>query len=208
MPLEFLRFAPTGPRDPRETAQKCNNLGEAAARQIAAIEARLDLLEALIVEVRVAAQGSMFLVTPEAGSDITGAFQTIDHFDTIGMTPVGCSVNTSTGEFSIDIAGSWLLLIRINLTHNESNSGRETFIRLFNVTTASAASSNPIPIGRNTPGTSDTPVLARQFPASEIGDTFRLEIGGGDTLSSVTWEASNVVLSYQGELGALSDPTP
>jgi len=38
MPLEFLRFAPTGPRDPRETAQKCNNLGEAVSIQLTPID--------------------------------------------------------------------------------------------------------------------------------------------------------------------------
>lgn len=201
--LEYQRLVVTGERHQRDVSQKCNQIGDAVGLELDALKARVNTLETAIVELRVAAQGSMYLATPEAGSDITGAFQIIDHYDTIGMTARGCTLNTSTGEFTLGVVGSWLMLIRVNLTHNESNSGRETFIRLFNVSESTASASAPIAIGRNTPGTSDTPVLAFDFVASQIGDTYRVEIGGGDTLTTVTWEAANVVLSYQGELGSL-----
>jgi len=38
MPLEFQRFAAQGPRDPRETARTCNNLGEAVSIQLTPLD--------------------------------------------------------------------------------------------------------------------------------------------------------------------------
>ena len=49
MPLSFQRLPPRGFTDPREVAEKLNGLGDATASQVAAVEARLNLLESLIV---------------------------------------------------------------------------------------------------------------------------------------------------------------
>lgn len=215
MPLEFRRLNQTGENHQRDVSLKCNQLGDEAGAQLDALAARvaqneadIALLQTLIVQLRVAAEGSMFLDTPQTtdDADITGTFQTIDQYDTIGMTPRGCTVNTTTGEFTLDVDGSWMILIRINLTHDESNSGRETFLRLFNVTDTTSSDPAPIAIGRNTPGTSDTPVLAFDLLVADESDTFRVEIGGGDTLATVRWQSVNLVLSYQGPLGALLNP--
>lgn len=80
MPLEFLHFAPTGPRDPRETAQKCNNLGEAVSVQLTpadvtvveavkpftVTDARADASKAIVIEPGIA--GDFFVTNKVVGA--------------------------------------------------------------------------------------------------------------------------------------------
>jgi len=208
MPLEFLRFAPTGPRDPRETAQKCNQLGEAAARQIAALEGRLDLLENIIVDLRVAAQGSMELQTPVAGPDITATYQPITFFDTIPYER-GVTVNTTTGEFTVNLEGDWAFWYRLNIAVAASGTRRTLSIRSFNVTTATPGTVTNLFIPSNAPDVSDTLMVPVAFAAAAIGQTLRLEIGNAsNNITGVTWNDSSILLLYVGELGELIDPVP
>lgn len=208
MPLPNRRFAPTGPRDPRETATLCNQISEAAGIQIDALAERVTLLEQIIVETRVAFQGAMSRETDDPGPDITGTYQTIDDFSAETITAQGCTLTIATGEFSFDRIGAWELVLSFNISHDESNAGRETNIRLFNVTEATAANPAPIAIGRNQPGTNFYGSLAFTLATGDIGDTYRIEIGGGDTLATVVWNSKQIVLRYLDAVGSLVDPTP
>ena len=208
MPLEFRRFAPTGPRTPRETATLCNQIGENTATQIAAIEGRLDLIEAILPDLRVAAQGSMELQTPVAGPDITAAYQPITFFDTIPYQR-GVTVNTTTGEFTINLEGDWAFWYRLNIAVASSGSRRTLSVRSFNVTTATPGPVTNLFIPSNAPDVSDTLMVPVAFAAGDIGDTLRLEIGNAsNNITSVTWNDSALLLLYVGELAGLVDPTP
>jgi len=206
MPLEFLRFPPTGPRDARDTARTCNNLGEATARQIAAIEARLDLIEAILPDMRVAAQGAMSLAVGVAGPDITGAFQTITFFDTIPYER-GVTVNTTTGEFTFNLAGDWVFLYRANVSHNNSGATRTVDVRLFDVTGGTPSTAEQVFIPSNQPTTPLNAMVPFDLLQVDVGDTFRLEIGNASAnLTGVNWDSSSLLLLYLNELGGLIDP--
>ena len=202
--FEFERFLPQGPRDERETARKCNRIGESAARAMAALEARVDLLETLIVELRFAAQGSMILVTPvPAAPDIKAAYQPITFFDTIPYQR-GATVNTTTGEFTFNIEGDWALWYRLNLAVASSGTRRTLSIRTFNVTTATPGTASDLFISSNAPDVSDTPMVPFAVTSGEVGQTFRLEIGNAsNNITGVTWNSSNLLILFVGELGAL-----
>ena len=75
------------------------------------------------------------------------------------------------------------LIITIDLTFDESQSGRVFHVRLFNVTDNVATEySIRVPVGRNTTGALVTvPAL---IPSKGIGKAFALEIGGGDTFTN------------------------
>lgn len=201
--FEFLRFAAQGPVDARETAQKCNAIGESASRAMAALEARVATLETLIVELRVAAQGSMTLATPVAGPDITGTYQPITFYDTVPYER-GATVNTTTGEFTFNTDGDWALFYRIAINHGGSGARRTLNVRSFNVTTATAGPTSNLFIGSNQEDTSDTLMLPFAVTSGQVGQSFRLDIGNASAnITGVTWNSSNVLLLFVGELGSL-----
>jgi len=206
MPLEFSRFAPTGPRDPRETAQKCNNLGEATARQIAAIEA-------ILLDLKPAAYGGMEIDSPPVVAvDIPAVtYLPITFYQSLHLPSRGCTFDPVGGTVSIDseVPGVWQFILNFTIEHNESNSGRTVNVRLFNVTDGlPVGSSWPIGIGRNQPTTNFAHTfMAEVFPAL-TGKLFRFEIGGGpvgDTLTGVIWNGLSFDATYQDRLAILAD---
>ena len=204
MPLQFLRLVPAGEQHQRNVSQKCNQLGEATAAQIASIEGRLDLLETLIVELRVAAQGAMTLATPVAGPDITAAYQPITFFDFIPYQR-GVTVNTTTGEFTFNADGDWAIWYRLNIAVASSGTRRTLSVRSFNVTTATAGPANNLFIGSNASDVSDTIMSPLAVGPVEVGQTFRLEIGNAsNNITGVTWNSSNLLILFVGELGSLA----
>ncbi len=168
---------------------------------------RIELVEQILVETRVAFHGAVLRTTDDPDTDIGAGWQPLDNFDLISITPRGCTLSLN-GEFVFDRIGAWELVIGFNMSHNESNSGRETNLRLYNVTEATPGQAIPIAIGRNQPGTNYYTSLPFTLLAGEEGDTYRVEIGGGDTLSSVVWNSKQITLRYLGEVGGLVDPTP
>ena len=206
MPLSFQRLPPRGFTDPREVSEKLNGLGDAVASQFASDQARLDLLETLIVLLKPAGNGAMSLRTPEAGASITGTFQAIDHYDTVDIPGVLCTLDDAAGTITFDNAGIWLVLFSFNISHNEDNAGREIDVRLFEVTDSVPGQSEPIAIARNQPGTNYSVSILVEITSDNVGDLFRFEIGGGDTLTTVTWNSVSLDASYMGALGGLIAP--
>jgi len=208
--FEFLRFAATGPRDARETAQKCNNMGEAAARAMAALAARVDVLEALMPQAQVSAQGAMTKTISSAPDpDIDGIFRPITFYDTINMAVRGCTLNTTNGRFTFEVEGKWLALFSFNTLVTGTGASRSTSLRVFNVTDLAAGPTNGIAV----PGQSDAITATKFLPitvtAADVGPPakeFVMEIGGGDTFTGVEWETLNLGLFYQDRFGSLVDP--
>lgn len=131
--------------------------------------------------------GTMFMSTPGvAGNSLGAGWDTLDYFDTAEGS-ASLNLNPVTGEFTLD-AGWWDLGLGLNLAHNESNQGRETIVRMYNVTqNTPAGPGEPLFIGRNQPGTN----FYSQFRAQVLvdGETYRVEIGGGDSLTAVVWNS-------------------
>ncbi len=117
---------------------------------------------------------------------IGSGWQAIDEFDTVDLPVLGLSINAATGEFSFSFPGIWQITISLIFSHNESNQGRTTNIRLWNVTKSSVLGSLPWFIGRNQPGSNiiiPFPVLVAE---AAIGNSIRFEIGGGSSITPVS----------------------
>ena len=90
----------------------------------------------------------------------------------------------AAGTLTFPYDGVHEISVGINLEHDESNQGRQTFIRFYNVT-AGVPSGNPIAIsiGRNQPGLNFTDVFKTTVTEAMINQAFRIEIGGGDSIA-------------------------
>ena len=135
--------------------------------------------------------GEMELTAPSAGADIGLAYQPVDQFDSVSIPGQGITLATD-GTFTFQQNGIWDIRLQLNISHNESNASRETNIRLYDVTGAAEIGSAAIPIARNQPGTATSISLRANIPSSGLGNTYRFEIGGGDTLSAVLWNVLNL----------------
>ena len=128
-------------------------------------------------------------------ASIGAGWTAIENYDS-EITPRGITTDLVGGAMAFDIYGVFQLTIGLNLTHNESNQGRTTNIRFWNVTDGIPAGNIPIGIARNQPATNFTGVLQLEVSAGETGKGFRLEIGGGDSVTisagSVAYDASMV----------------
>ena len=144
--------------------------------------------------------GSASLSAPVADTDIGLAFIPMDQADTIDIPFKDSTFDTATGQFSVTKKGIWDVDLSFNLSHNESNSGRETFLRLWDVNGGVPIGREyPIGIGRNQPGTDRS--LQAPFAVTTPGQPIRFEIGGGDTISSVLWNQVAIDLNYRPQSG-------
>lgn len=142
--------------------------------------------EALIAGVcEPAPAGIMELQAASAiGADLGLGWDTLDYFD-YQASRGAMTLDPATGIFTLDEPGFWDLDVSLNFSHNESNQGRETFVRFYNITQATSATDLPIPIGRNQPGT--TFFDSYRFDNVNAGDQWRMELGGGDIITSVVY---------------------
>ena len=89
----------------------------------------------------------------------------------------------AAGTLKFPYDGVHEISVGINLEHNESNQGRQTNLRFYNVT-AGAPSGDPIPIsiGRNQPGLNFTDLFKTTVTEAMVNQAFRIELGGGDSI--------------------------
>ena len=116
-------------------------------------------------------------------SSIDLGWTVINNYDS-EVVPRGITNNLSAGTMAFNIYGVFQITVGINLDHNESNQGRQTFIRFFNVTdSVQAGDLIPISIGRNQPGLNFTDLFEVEILAADLNKEFRLEIGGGSSIT-------------------------
>lgn len=102
------------------------------------------------------------------------------------------AVDLIAGTLAVELPGTYVLAINITVEFVESNAGRTTYLRLFDVTgNAQIGGELPIFVGRNQEGltASQSRLLSIN---SEVGDNVRLEIGGGDSFTGL----ANISVSY------------
>lgn len=149
------------------------------------------------------AYGGLTLSSPPAAlPNITGTYQTLDVFDAVSFaTPRNVTQSVANSSLSFDELGVYELSASLAFSHNEDNAGRTIFIRSYNLTDA-VAIGVPVPIfiARNQPGTN----YSLSFPL-EVNDSailnkeIILQIGGGDTVSSVSFQAAEFYVKSMGE---------
>lgn len=151
----------------------------------------------------VAGYGAMYQnAGSTAGSNITTTYQTLTLFDTIVGTPKGCTLNTSTDQFTMDTEGRWQFVLTLSLEHNAYASGQRTLlVRAYNVTDATAGTAFTFTTGRNDEATRINLSAQIEVDSTTAGDSFRLEIarGAGADFSSVSWDEQSLQLFRVGE---------
>ncbi len=102
----------------------------------------------------------------------------------------------------LDIEGIWNVSISFSLVHNESNSGRQIVVQLYNSTTATVVGDVVLPIARNQPGTYFSVSILAEVANANIGDLFVVRVGGGDAVTAVTLQrytfSANHVSEWKG----------
>jgi hypothetical protein len=137
-------------------------------------------------------------------SDMGAGYQTLPA-DTVALTtPENVVQDVSGNGLRFSEAGIWHIDVSFSVSHDELNAGRAFEARLYNATDVVAAEGVPIGVGRNQGVTNFSTGLIVEITPEAINDLFTMQIGGGDTFSSVTLEgyrfSTHHVSEYQGEI--------
>lgn len=124
------------------------------------------------------------------GPNLGATYATLP-FARIHLPGIGMSLTTSTVVFNYP--GIWSISLLLYFDHDESASARTTNLRLYNVTKSVAAESFAVPIAKNQESTFLPITFDHLALPVDAGDTFRLEAGGGSTVSSVVWQQTFAV---------------
>lgn len=159
------------------------------------------LISRLIADFQYVAYGGLRLSAPAAFSNINATWKTIDVFDSISFQePVHVTQDLAGSALAADSAGVYEFTFNISLTHDESNSGRTIYLRVYNTTKDVATGVLfPVAIGRNQPGTNISYSVPVEASSEFSGDLFTLQLGNGDTLASVTFQAVEYYVKSIGE---------
>lgn len=154
-----------------------------------------------------AAYGGMIVDTDAAFSNLGGSYQVIDVFDEVyPATPRGVTVSLPASTLAFENDGVYAFAITGTFEHNSSNQGRTTNIRVWNVTDgAQLGAPWVIGTGRNAEATPIAFVGLTEIVESNKNKEFRLEIGGGDTYSSVSF---NALVFQVWNVGEWREPLP
>jgi hypothetical protein len=136
----------------------------------------------------------MWMASPTAFADISAAYQTITTFDSSTATPSGVTLDTATDTFTVTNEGEYCVSITISLSHNSDVLARSTTVRLYNVTDAAVGRSMTLHTPPNVTGTTCSVTLSIPFDSAIITDTYRLEIGGNSSYTSVNIEVLNLAI--------------
>ncbi len=141
----------------------------------------------------------------QTGSVILGDGVLDTGWDTYPWT--GASVNNlvnvvqdpANNRFQINREGVWTFSVTVNIGFTSSNLGRYTTIRLYDETDGVAFETIPLYAGRDQEGALGVLSAILDVLPSRVGNWFRIEIGGGDTFTSVTAEGADLVLVRVGD---------
>lgn len=137
-----------------------------------------------------AAYGGLLIDEPVAFSDLDATWQVLDIFDEITpSTPRGITVDLGTSSLAFDISGVYQATLTGTFEHNSLNSGRTTNLRFWDIDSG-APHGTPIVVatGRNAEATSFNYPVLLDIPPALVDHRARVEIGGGDTYTAVSFD--------------------
>lgn len=127
---------------------------------------------------------------------INSTFQTLEGFDTdLVETPLDVTYDKANHGLKLDRQGLWELTIKVTLTFDELNAGRQIQFRTYNATTATPGGiSFNYFVGRNQAGVNIPLTIAVDIPPANVGDLIQLQVGSAsDTFTN----SSNIGTIYQ-----------
>lgn len=143
-----------------------------------------------------AGYGGIGVDASNAIGTINSTFQTIEGFDVdLIATPLDVTYDKANHGLKLDRQGLWEFTIKVTLTFDEVNAGRQIQFRSYNATTATPGGiSFNYFVGRNQAGVNIPLTIAIDIPPANVGDLIQLQVGSSaDTFTN----SSNIGTIYQ-----------
>jgi hypothetical protein len=137
-------------------------------------------------------RGGMKMTSPTAAPDLTAGWIPVTEYDENHITSLGTTFDFVTGEFTLDYRGLWQIAINWTFETDNSQQARETGIRLFDVTAAAAGTPGIIGVGRNSVVTPYSTSVFFEVRDAQLGNTIRIEVGGGDAIPVTDYTNLNI----------------
>lgn len=137
--------------------------------------------------------GEMELQSEQIGPDIPAVGFVAMPMDNVVIPGQGGVTFDPVGNtFTFTAPGIWDVVIQLNISHNESNQGRETIIRLYDTVDLIASQGVPIPVARNQPGTIFAYNMRVKINTADVNQAYQIQLGDEDALTSVVWNDSRI----------------
>ena len=146
-----------------------------------------------------AAYGGIRQSTPVALPDIGAGWTTLTADSLSIATPRGVTQNLANNSLSFGYEGVWKVGVSFSISHDEAQGSRSTRIRVYNLTQATGGAETVIGVGRNTDATTFSAEILFEVSGPQVGNEFVVQLGGGETLSSVTENSFGFSLTMVGE---------
>ena len=155
-----------------------------------------DTREQALASFVAAGYGGIGVNAVEAIGTINSTFQTLEGFDIdLIATPLDVTYDKANHGLKLDRAGIWEFAIKVALTFDEVNAGRQIQLRSYNATTAtpSTITFNYF-VGRNQAGENLILTFAVEVAEGDEGELIQLQVGSAaDTFTN----SSNIGTTYQ-----------
>jgi hypothetical protein len=135
----------------------------------------------------VAAVGGMRRSTPIAIPDLGAGYFQVKPFEVLTYAvPKYVSLNLADGTLAVERVSDYQITFDINLQFDVLNAGRNLFLRLWNIDSATPGVTTELFVGRNTEGLAEFLIFGVSATEAILGDRYVMEIGGGDAFTNVT----------------------
>jgi hypothetical protein len=138
----------------------------------------------------------MSVSTPVATADWGLAYIPLDQFDNVDVDGPGVDLDVATGRWVHTIPGFWDIRLQLFFSHNSSNQGRTTFLRVWDTIGGAEVGAVPFGIARNQEDSSISITLRAGIDDTVLNNPFRFEVGGGSDITTVTIENMAMALTW------------
>ena len=150
--------------------------------------AALDDLSGTIPSLQFSAYAGVSLNATHTDDPMGVGWNPLDFYDTHAVDAREITLGLN-GVFSFQRQGVYAMAVTGSVAHNTLNAGRAFNVRLFNITEGTGSSGILIGSGRDVAATTVPIVTMVTIAEEDIGDSFRVEYGGGDVYTDVVWNA-------------------
>jgi hypothetical protein len=136
-----------------------------------------------------AGYGGIGVNTPAPMANINTTYQQLVDFDTnINSSPRFIGQDFNNNGLIFLVPGVWTINLKVTLTFNELNAGRQLKLRFYNVATATPGDDEfNYFVGRNQGGINLLIPITFEVPESIVGDVIGIQVGSdADTFTTVS----------------------
>jgi hypothetical protein len=140
--------------------------------------------------------GGIRLDTPTGMPSLGIGFEVIPADAAVVTSPVTVTQDFGNNGIRFGQEGVWNLSVNFSIEHNESNSGRQFSVQIYNATEATGTAGVIVPVARNQPGTYFSATLMVEVSNADIGDLYQIRVGGGDIITGVLVESYQLSVTH------------